>query len=46
MRDDARDGTITLRVRDLEVLATVSGQRLDTFLEHVRPALVSDSGSA
>jgi transcriptional regulator with XRE-family HTH domain len=45
MRNDARDDTITLRVRDLEVLATVSGQRLDTFLEHVRPALVSDSGS-
>ncbi len=46
MRNDARDGTITLRVRDLEVLATVSGQRLDAFLEHVQPALVSDPGSA
>ena len=45
MRDDARDGTITLRVRDLEVLATVSGQRLDTFLERVRPALVSEPDS-
>jgi transcriptional regulator with XRE-family HTH domain len=40
MRTDDHDGMITLRIRDLEVLATASGQRLDTFLERVRPALV------
>ena len=40
MRGDGREETITLRIRDLEVLATVSGHRLEEFLEHLRPALV------
>jgi transcriptional regulator with XRE-family HTH domain len=43
MRGDGGDGTITLRIRDLEVLATVSGARLEDFLEHLSPALVPDS---
>lgn len=42
MRTRAEDDTITLRVPDLEVLATVSGQRLEDFLEDLRPALVSE----
>jgi len=46
MRNDQQDGTITLRIRDLEVLATVSGQRLDAFMENVGPALVTEQGSA
>jgi transcriptional regulator with XRE-family HTH domain len=41
MRTRAEDGTITLRIPDLEVLATVSGRRLEDFLEDLRPALVS-----
>ena len=43
MRSDGGDGTITLRIRDLEVLATVSGAKLEEFLEHLSPALVRDS---
>jgi hypothetical protein len=43
MRSDGGNGTITLRIRDLEVLATVSGARLEEFLEHLSPALVPDS---
>lgn len=39
MRGDADGETIALRIRDLEVLATVSGDRLDEFLERLRPAL-------
>jgi transcriptional regulator with XRE-family HTH domain len=40
MRGGRDDDTIRLRVRDLEVLATISGHKLDEFLEHLRPALV------
>jgi hypothetical protein len=40
MRTGRQEDTIRLRVRDLEVLATLSGQKLDEFLEHLRPALV------
>lgn len=40
LRGGAEEETITLRIRDLEVLATVSGHRLEQFLEHLRPALV------
>jgi transcriptional regulator with XRE-family HTH domain len=40
MRGDGDEGAITLRVRDLEVLATISGHQLDEFLQHLRPALV------
>jgi transcriptional regulator with XRE-family HTH domain len=39
MRSASEDGTITLRIRDLEVLATISGSRLEEFLKHLRPAL-------
>jgi transcriptional regulator with XRE-family HTH domain len=42
MRGDGGEGTITLRIPDLEVLATVSGARLEEFLEHLSPALVPD----
>lgn len=40
MRTGWNDETIRLRVRDLEVLATLSGEKLDMFIEHLRPALV------
>ena len=40
MRGTPDEGTISLRVRDLEVLATISGTKLDEFVEHLRPALV------
>ena len=40
MRDGVEGETITLRVQDLEVLATVTGARLDRFLEQLRPILV------
>jgi transcriptional regulator with XRE-family HTH domain len=43
LRGDSEDETITVRIQDLEVLATVSGQRLGDFLEHLRPALASES---
>jgi transcriptional regulator with XRE-family HTH domain len=43
MRVGAEEGTITLRIRDLEVLATISGQRLEEFLVHLRPALVTEA---
>jgi transcriptional regulator with XRE-family HTH domain len=39
MRDGGTEPTITLRVQDLEVLATESGTRLDEFLERLQPAL-------
>lgn len=39
MRAGGGDRTIALRIRDLEVLATASGDRLDEFLECLRPAL-------
>jgi hypothetical protein len=40
MRTGRQDDTIKLRLRDLEVLATLSGHKLDEFLERLRPALV------
>ena len=40
----ADDGDIiTVRIQDLEVLATVSGQALQDFLDHLRPALAESS---
>jgi hypothetical protein len=39
MRGDGGERTIALRIRDLEALATASGDRLDAFLECLRPAL-------
>jgi len=39
MRDGGAEQTITVRVQDLEVLATESGTRLDEFLERLQPAL-------
>ena len=42
MRGATDNGTITLRIHDLEVLATVSGSRLDEFLEQLRPVLVPE----
>ena len=46
MRGTTDEGTITLRIHDLEVLATVSGSRLDEFLERVRPVLVEQRASS
>jgi hypothetical protein len=40
MRGGRDDDTIRLRLRDLEVLATLSGHKLDEFIDHLRPALV------
>ena len=46
MRGAPDEGTISLRVRDLEVLATIGGTKLDEFVDHLRPALVrSEHGS-
>ena len=42
MRGAPDEGTISLRIRDLEVLATISGTKLDKFVDHLRPALVRD----
>lgn len=39
LRGDVDDETITIRIQDLEVLATVSGRQLDQFLDHLGPAL-------
>jgi transcriptional regulator with XRE-family HTH domain len=43
LRADADDEVITVRVQDLEVLATVSGHQLRDFLDHLEPALASKS---
>jgi transcriptional regulator with XRE-family HTH domain len=45
LRGDSEEETIAIRIQDLEVLATVSGQQLDTFLKHLRPALATASRS-
>lgn len=42
MRDGGEEQTITLRIQDLEVLATQNGYRLDAFIERLQPALVRD----
>ena len=39
MRTGQDEGAIRLRVRDLEVLATLSGHKLDEFIEYLRPVL-------
>ena len=39
LRGDVDEETITIRIQDLEVLATVSGRQLDQFLDDLRPAL-------
>jgi transcriptional regulator with XRE-family HTH domain len=41
LRGNAEGETITIRIQDLEVLATVSGRQLQDFLEHLRPALTT-----
>jgi transcriptional regulator with XRE-family HTH domain len=46
MRSGEGEGTISLRIRDLEVLATVSGHGMEEFLEHLRPALVEVPGGS
>jgi transcriptional regulator with XRE-family HTH domain len=43
LRGDSDDEVITLRIQDLEVLATVSGHQLTDFLEHLGPALARTS---
>jgi len=43
LRGDSDDEMITVRIQDLEVLATVSGHQFGEFLEHLRPALVSET---
>jgi len=44
LRGDSDDEVITVRIQDLEVLATVSGHELREFLDHLEPALASKSG--
>jgi hypothetical protein len=39
LRGDSDAEVITVRIQDLEVLATVSGHQLAEFLEHLGPAL-------
>jgi transcriptional regulator with XRE-family HTH domain len=43
LRGDSDDELITVRIQDLEVLATVSGNQLREFLEHIGPALAGKS---
>ena len=43
LRGDSDDEVITVRIQDLEVLATVSGHQLAEFLEHLGPALARKS---
>jgi hypothetical protein len=42
MRDACEGDTITLRIHDLEVLATMNGSRLEEFLEQLHPVLVQE----
>ncbi|HJU57758.1 MAG TPA: hypothetical protein VJ774_03390 [Actinomycetota bacterium] len=42
MRDAGEGETITLRINDLEVLATMNGSRIDEFLEQLDPVLVQE----
>ena len=39
LRGNSDGDVIAIRIQDLEVLATASGQQLQQFLEHLRPAL-------
>jgi transcriptional regulator with XRE-family HTH domain len=41
LRGNSNVETITIRIQDLEVLATVSGRQLGDFLQHLEPALAS-----
>lgn len=41
LRGSDEEEMLTLRIGDLEVLATVSGHKLAEFLEHLRPALLA-----
>jgi transcriptional regulator with XRE-family HTH domain len=41
LRGNADGETITIRIQDLEVLATVSGRQLQEFLGRLRPALTA-----
>jgi len=43
LRGDSDDDVVTVRIQDLEVLATVSGHQLREFLDHLEPALASKS---
>lgn len=43
LRGNSDGQTITIRIEDLEVLATVTGHQLWEFLEHLRPALIVDA---
>jgi len=43
LRGNSNGETITIRIEDLEVLATVTGHQLWEFLEHLRPALIVDA---
>jgi transcriptional regulator with XRE-family HTH domain len=43
LRGDSDDEVITVRIQDLEVLATVSGHQLAEFLDHIGPALAGNS---
>jgi transcriptional regulator with XRE-family HTH domain len=41
LRGNSNLETITVRIQDLEVLATVSGRQLEEFLQHLEPALAT-----
>ena len=43
LRGNSDGETITIRIQDLEVLATVTGHQLRDFLEDLRPALTADA---
>ena len=43
LRGNSEGETITIRIQDLEVLATVTGHQLRDFLEDLRPALTADA---
>lgn len=43
LRGSSDDEVIKVRIQDLEVLATVSGQQLPEFLDHIEPALAATS---
>jgi transcriptional regulator with XRE-family HTH domain len=41
LRGNSNAETITVRIQDLEVLATLSGRQIDEFLEHLAQALAN-----
>ena len=46
LRGDSDDEVIRVRIQDLEVLATLSGHQLGEFLNHIEPALATNSAES